>query len=102
MPKPSVPLQLTIYGDEVPMGMRAPAALSRAQRDILRTLANFGILSSTAAGRILHAHREDGCDACRHNQDCKYASSDGSDALKRLMNRGLVRRVGRGRWKAVS
>jgi predicted transcriptional regulator of viral defense system len=32
---------------------------------------------------------------------CKYASSDGSDALRRLAKRGLVERVRRGSWHVI-
>jgi predicted transcriptional regulator of viral defense system len=32
----------------------------------------------------------------------RHVSSDGVDALKRLERRGLVERVARGHWRAVS
>jgi predicted transcriptional regulator of viral defense system len=32
----------------------------------------------------------------------RHVSSDGADALKRLERRGLVERVSRGHWRAVS
>ena len=96
----SAAMQLTLDGREVPIsGTRTPA-FTDAQTEILRALRLYGIITSTAAGRILHAHRKYGCAGCRADR-CYFASSDGCDALKRLAERGLVRRVARGRWKAT-
>lgn len=92
--------QLTFDGREVPIDKSTAPVFSAAQTEILRAIRLYGIITSTAAGRILHAHREHGCRHCRAGE-CPYASSDGCDALKRLAERGLVRRVARGRWKAL-
>lgn len=92
--------QLTFDGREVPIGGSRPPAFTAAQTEILRAIRLYGIITSTAAGRILHANRKYGCAGCKADR-CYYASSDGGDALKRLAERGTVRRVGRGRWKAT-
>ena len=95
------PLQLTIDGREEPTseaGIPRRAPLSAAQLAILRALA-AGEITSTDAGRIVHAHREPPCERCRRGS-CGFASTDGSDALKRLAARALVRKVAAGIWTA--
>lgn len=90
--------QLTLDGGEetpaVPAGQRAP--FTDAQHEILRLIAEHDI-TSTDAGRILHAHRAGGCKRCATGS-CPYAASDGGDVLKRLQQRGLVRRLAPGLW----
>lgn len=92
--------QLTLDGgEETPAaltGQRAP--FTRAQMEILQLIAHHDI-TSTDAGRILHAHRAGGCKRCATGP-CPYAASDGGDALKRLQERGLVRRLAPGLWTA--
>lgn len=68
-----------------------------AQREILRFIQNYAAITSTQAGVIVHAHREGGCYSCRRGT-CPWVSSDGSDAMKRLRKRGLVKRHHRGVW----
>jgi hypothetical protein len=91
--------QLTIDGREeqreVVLTRRAP--FTPVQREILRLLAERDITSSEA-GRIVHAHRSPPCSRCAHS--CGFVASDGGDALKRLQGRGLVRRVRAGVWTA--
>lgn len=98
-PGVSQPTQLTFDGGEVAVGSTSP--LSPVQREIVALMRNYGVITSTAAGRIVHAHREDGCQGCRMDR-CKYAASDGGDALRRLQERGMVRKVARGSWKIAS
>lgn len=69
-----------------------------AQREILRFIQNYGAITSTQAGVIVHAHRENGCYSCRRGT-CRWVSSDGTDAMTRLRNRGLVKRHHRGLWR---
>lgn len=94
-------VQLDFDGNEIEV-MAAPAPFTPAQREILRLVRTYGTVTSTAAGKILHAHRDLRCLKCAGNQICQYAASDGGDALKRLMERGLVRRVRTGVWVAVT
>lgn len=93
--------QLDIYGGEtahVEVG-RAAAPFTLCQREILRMIQNFGSITSSQAGRIVHAHRAGGCRRCAAvDVRCKWAASDGCDAMKRLMARGIVRRHHRGVW----
>lgn len=99
-------LQLDMTGGEATMTAvrRANHPLTTAQREILRELRLRGTLRSLDAGVILHAHRPTG--PCRPPVDgrspcCEHASSDGSDALKRLAARGLCKSAGAGLWIEV-
>lgn len=74
---------------------------SGAQREILRFIGNYGAITSTQAGVIVHAHREGGCHRCRKGT-CPWLSSDGCDAMRRLRKRGLVKRHHRGLWVMAS
>jgi hypothetical protein len=92
-------LQLTLDG-RAELLVRTPgriAPLTAAQLVILRALADRETIRSTEAGRIVHAHRDPPCDRCRRGC-CGFTSTDGSDALKRLAKRGLVRRIAAGLW----
>lgn len=99
--------QLDIYGGHTPIAdvnaTDARSAYSSAQMEILRMVRLLGNLTSTQAGKIIHAHREGGCNKCRATDrgHCKWAASDGGDGMKRLAARGLVRRVREGTWVAV-
>lgn len=98
-------VQLDIYGGETDhvAVLKKGAAFTPAQREILQLIARYGTVTSTAAGRIVHAHREPRCARCTDTERfgrCPWVSSDGGDALKRLMARGLVRRVRPGVWRA--
>jgi hypothetical protein len=86
-------------GEETPAAVtdqRAP--FTEAQMEILRLIAHHDI-TSTDAGRILHAYRDNACKHCQAGT-CPYAASDGGDALKRLQKRGFVRRLAPGLWTA--
>lgn len=102
--------QLTIDGGEVehPAPATRTGPLSPVQVEILRHLGIHGWISSTSAGVMAHAHREErrGRSFVRHVQTyglrgdgcCRYAASDGGDVMKRLAARGLVERYERGVW----
>lgn len=94
-------LQLTIGGREEPIELVADrcAPLTAAQVAILRLLAERRTITSSEAGRIVHAHRQPPCERCKRGC-CGFTSTDGSDALKRLQARGLARRIAAGRWTA--
>lgn len=98
--------QLTFDGREVSVAATVPGHLSPAQRAILRAARiTGGQITTSQAGKIMHAGREDGFAHVQASYGqprcCDYCSSDGSDALKRLRDRGLVRRVSRGLWEVV-
>ncbi len=91
--------QMTIDGTEVPLAavpvaakMRAPK-LTPTQRGILEHLRAEGGISPRDAGMILYRNQ---------GQEWRerYASSDGSEVLRRMARRGLVHKQGRGRWVA--
>jgi len=94
-------VQLTIDGGEELVEHRASgrAPLSAAQFDILRMLAEHDVITSTDAGRIVHANRNPPCERCRRGR-CGFTSTDGSEALRRLQARGLVRKIAAGLWTA--
>lgn len=92
-------MQLDIYGGEVdaPVASSKSPPLAPAQHEILRLIQTYGAITSTQAGTIVHAHRED-----RGKGKERYRSSDGCDAMKRLKKRGLVRRARPGTWISAS
>lgn len=87
-------LQLTLDGREVPhqdvvRATRAPG-FTAAQQEILRTIRLQGFVTSTEAGRIMHACR----DRHRCTDWCRgFHASDGRDAMVRLRDRGMVVRL---------
>lgn len=97
-------MQLTIEGREVPHPVPRPnraqnPPLTEFQRAILAVIQDEGFVTSTRAGVILHKlrgscgfgqkpHPGPDAEAC-----CGYASSDGSDACKRLAKRGYLYRL---------
>jgi hypothetical protein len=111
------PPQLQLGGGEVPteQAQRSSsagrgAALSYAQRAILRKIEDQGSIRPVEAGVIVHAHRGTGCCGFGAAADrykgggkacCGYASSDGSAALKRLRERGLVQQRQDRSWEAA-
>ena len=96
--------QLTLDGREVqhpaPTGVRPP--LGAAQREVLRHLGLFGSITSTQAGVIVHEQRRarQGYGGCGTGAKwrseytgagcCPYASTDGTEVMKRLKKRGYV------------
>ena len=94
-------MQLTIDGREeiVELGPSRHAPLSAAQYEILRMLSEHDVTSSDA-GRIVHAHRDPPCERCRRGR-CGFAAGDGSQALRGLEARGLARRISACLWTAT-
>lgn len=94
-------LQLTIDGREelAEHAASSQGPFTAAQIEILRLLADRQTIRSIDAGRIVHAHREPPCARCERGC-CGFTSVDGSAALKRLQERGLVRRVAAGLWSS--
>jgi transposase len=98
--------QLTLDGREVDHPVRIGQPLSERQREILRFVRARDVVRTYEVGTMMHAGREGGCargfpDGQWHLGCCPYAPNDGCDAMNRLLARGLVERVGRGRWRAV-
>jgi hypothetical protein len=94
-------VQLTIDAREEPPERVASRhrPLTAAELEILRILAEHGSIRSTEAGRIVHAHRQPPCERCQRGR-CGFTSPDGSAALKRLQERGLVHRIAAGLWSS--
>lgn len=93
----SAAMQLTTDGCEVPHALVVAIEcrpLSGSQRAILAVIAEQGWISPKQAGRLTHQQSLDRRE--------RYESSDGTDALKRLARRGLVRHRRRGVWVATS
>jgi hypothetical protein len=105
--------QLTLDNDEVPWryASRESHGFSSAQLGVLRHLGLHGHIRSVEAGRIAHAVRQERMrypsgDACgvgkrdyrteKGEGCCGYASTDGAAVMKRLLERGIVRRISRG------
>jgi DNA-binding MarR family transcriptional regulator len=82
--------QLKLDGTEVPVAPASPAPLTEGQRAILRALGEKGSLRSVEAGEILLETLEKRPWARQSRR--RYASADGSMAMRRLMKRGLVKR----------
>jgi len=106
------PPQLRIDGGEVTSEQaartsragRGGGGLSYAQKAILRKIEEQGSIRAVEAGVIVHAHRGRGCWRKKNEPSatgdrykgggescCAFASTDGSSALKRLRERGIVR-----------
>lgn len=103
--------QLRLDGSEVehppPETVLRAHPLTPVQDAILAAIVRDGMIRSAEAGAIVHRHRG----YCGHRRGsmgspnladrascCPVASSDGNEALKRLMARGLVERVRPGVW----
>lgn len=96
--------QMTLDGSVGGPIMARNSHLNPAQREMLRIAHANGFVRPIEAGRIVHAGRTDtGCNK-RHDRYkgegcCGYCASDGVDALKRLVRRGLlVRGPGKGEY----
>jgi len=101
-PRSIAAAQLTVDGGETPLAeLHSPAWLTPAQRAILHQAREQTRISATEAGSIVHAHRSPPCPRCARGT-CGFTSSDGTDALKRLRKRGLVRRVRAGVWEPTA
>jgi hypothetical protein len=91
--------QITFDGREVAVAAAPKNAppLTPAQRAILLHLRAHGHIRSVEAGSYVHATDPRPC-APDHRRP--YASTDGSEAMKRLAARGLAQRDPdvRGRW----
>jgi hypothetical protein len=112
--------QLTIDGREVEYSatIKKPTPLTDLQREILRWLTANGSIRSVEAGVMVHNARGvypiSGNPRCGYGNRryagtdraiacCGYAGTDGNEAMKRLMRRGLVRRASdRGPWVRVN
>lgn len=96
--------QLGLDGHETPYPMRKTRPLSDRQREVLRWMRTFESVRPFQVGRMMHAagkHPIGWILASGTGPCCKHASSDGSDALRRLAKRGLVERVRRGSWRLI-
>jgi hypothetical protein len=94
--------QLGLDGHEVPHPVRAPARLTSRQQEVLVYMRHVECVRPVDVGVLMHAGRERPCRAVSLiGPCCRYASSDGADALRRLERRGLVYREARGRWRPV-
>jgi hypothetical protein len=96
-------VQLTIDGGEVPVSHGRGRVLGRNQREVLRRLALFSHMTSTQAGRVVHEMRGHCGFGARSTVGyaglgcCEYASTDGSEVMRGLQERGLVEKEG-GLW----
>lgn len=93
------PAQLTLDGREAPVVFPSPsrgAPLTPAQRAIMQHLAKHGEIRPVEAGMILLEHSRGKPWLVEYRR--RYASADGSEALRRLAKRGLVHKDGPGRW----
>lgn len=97
--------QLDIFGREVDIE-EVPTArtvsLSDAQRAILRHVDEHDTITSSEAGRIIHAHRTTGR-VCKGRPGvlgtcCRWMATDGTDACRRLADRKLITRKATGLW----
>lgn len=109
-------LQLDVFGGvtAAPVSGGRRIGFSAAQRQILGVVIAEGVITSTQAGVISHAHRHEhgrlvGCKGstassraskwtpgARSGACCCWAATDGGAVMKRLAKRGIVERVERG------
>jgi hypothetical protein len=98
--------QLGLDGVETPYPPRTPRRLSDRQRELVAYIGERELVTPTEVGVLMHQGRERRCvvllDFRRGRVGCcRFASSDGCDALRRLAKRGLVERVSRGKWRLI-
>jgi hypothetical protein len=90
--------QLGLDGRETSHPVRRAIPLTNRQREVLRFVRSRIDVRPIEVGRIMR----DGRGTPLRLGAERHVSSDGADALKRLERRGLVERVSRGHWRAVS
>lgn len=91
--------QLTLDGREVaPAQVRNRRPLTPGQRALLQALATHD-LTDREAGRTLHLSRDPRCAYCLEGR-CGFVTADGSDAMRRLCDRGLCEQTNEG-WTCV-
>lgn len=96
--------QLTLDGRAVPYPPPKLRPLTPCQKDLMRVLDYQGSLRSVEAGVTAHKHRLSHGGHCGPVRGakaiacCVWANSDGLSAMRRLEDRGLVRRVHAGVW----
>lgn len=109
---PDYPAQLALDGSETPYPMRRITPLTDRQREVIGLMrACGGSVRPVEVGRLMHAGTRhpsglypiivDAATTSGPLSCCKFASSDGHDALRRLERRGIVERVRRGLWRLV-
>lgn len=95
-------MQITLEGELEPAGRASlrRRGLTTAQLRILRAIDAAGdMITTIAAGRIIHEMREKPCERCADREDrCAFVAIDGREALERLAARGVVRKVSGGLW----
>jgi DNA-directed RNA polymerase specialized sigma24 family protein len=100
-------MQLTLDGREIEHPVVHSTPLTDKQRLVLAYVRQRDEVRPWEIGKLMHAGRETGCPArsehvsSRHLACCAHGSADGNDALRRLERRGLVERLGWGRWRAT-
>jgi hypothetical protein len=104
-------MQLTFDGREVSLAdatsVTSKTPLTDRQKDVLAyTRLRNGLIRPVQAGIIVHSFRSfhPAGDPGLKGEPvscCKYASSDGCDALKRLIHRGLVEKISKGLYSIV-
>lgn len=78
--------------------------LNATQREIIRIVRDEGLIRPITAGVLVHRARRGGgaddCDDPGYHGDgcCRYASTDGLEACKRLVRRGLLYKSARGEY----
>jgi hypothetical protein len=89
----------------VPYPLRRQPPLTQRQREVVKLMRLAQDLGETVrplhVGRLMHAVRPFHVTPGDYGPCCRYASSDGCDALRRLERRGLVAHVSRGAWELV-
>lgn len=106
----TLPDQLALLPGGPPVDRAGPRASTTPQQyKILARARADGVITPAIAGTILHEHRGHcghGAKGGRHtggksSSCCAYASSDGLEALKRLVRRGLLAHTAKGRYVPV-
>lgn len=104
--------QLGLDGSETPYPMRRLRPLTDRQREIVGLMrACGGSVRPLEVGRLMHSGTKhpagsyalivDAATVSGPLSCCKYASTDGHSALRRLEQRGVVYRMRRGLWGLV-
>lgn len=102
-----MPAQLTLDGRGVTHPVRIGRILNEQQRDVVRYMRLHETVRNAEIGMLIHQRNPGSCwqpnrSDRKHVGCCAGARTAGWGMLERLLARGIVERVARGRWRIVA
>lgn len=94
----------TLFDVGAPVVVGNTHGLTQIQRAILAHVGRHGHITPALAGPYAHSarirHERGHAGGYDGSSCCQYGSKDGLESIKRLVDRGLLVRVARGRYEA--